>query len=183
MQKVYLLLGGNTGDKLSNLHKALLLIEKQVGKIISKSPVYETAPWGFETRYSKSGNGNMFLNQAVCVETSKSPGEVLSQILKIEFTMGRNRAGDQRNVGAGGESRVFKERIIDVDILLYNDIVVENDNLIIPHPYLHLRRFVLVPLTEIAADVIHPKLHKTIKALREECEDELGVRSMMGDRR
>ena len=154
----YLLLGGNLGHRLNNLNKTLLLIEKYIGRIISRSAVYETAPWGFEC-------DKMFLNQLVSVETRESPRELLSEILKIELIMGRNRKANQ-----------WGDRIIDIDILFYDEVVLNENGLKIPHPYLHQRRFALIPLTEIADKFIHPKFKKTIKVLLEECMDDLEVK-------
>lgn len=157
MHNAYLLLGGNLGDRLNNLNKALLLIEKHIGRIISRSSVYETAPWGFECE-------NMFLNQLVCVETRESPQELFSEILKIEMMMGRKRKASQ-----------WGDRIIDVDILFYDEVVLNEDGLKIPHPYLHERRFALIPLTEITNNMVHPGLNKTMGQLLEECTDDLEV--------
>ena len=158
IHNTYLLLGGNLGHRLNNLNKTLSLIEKYIGRIISRSSVYETAPWGFEC-------AKMFLNQLVCVETRESPRELLSYILKIETMMGRKRKANQ-----------WGDRIIDIDILFYDEVVLNEDDLKIPHTHLHQRRFALVPLAEISTNMVHPGLNKTMGQLLEECTDNLEVK-------
>ena len=149
MSKVYLGLGTNLGNKEENLHAAVQLIEKQIGKVISLSAFYATAPWGFHS-------DNTFLNAAACVETSLSPMEVLTSTQQIERDMGRTKKS------AGG---VYSDRLIDIDILLYDDLCMSLPNLVVPHPLMHQRDFVMRTLAEIAPDLMHPTLHKTIKEL------------------
>ena len=153
---MFLLLGSNLGDRKKNLTVARNEIELAVGPIIKTSSLYQTAAWG------KTDQPD-FLNQAIEVETSLSPEEALLQILKMEISLGRRR------------KEKWGERIIDIDILLYGDIVTNSPQLTIPHPRLPNRRFALVPLTEIAADVVHPELQKTIRELLEVCPDKLEV--------
>ena len=154
--KVYLLLGSNMGDRLFFLASARKYIAQRVGHIAKISAIYETAAWGKE-------NQAAFLNQVVLVEIEEEATKVLALVLAIEQEIGRKRL------------EKWGERIIDIDILLYNDAIIETENLIVPHPYLHLRRFTLLPLAEIAADVVHSKLQKTIEELLNECEDKLNV--------
>jgi 2-amino-4-hydroxy-6-hydroxymethyldihydropteridine diphosphokinase len=156
MNIAYLLLGSNLGDKGVNLTTALKLIEKSAGKIVSKSLVYETAPWGIEDQED-------FLNQAICLETQLSARELLKNILLIEERLGRIR------------TKKWEARLIDIDILFFNSDVIRTKNLTIPHPFLHQRKFVLVPLCQIEEAYIHPVLKKTVKELLSDCDQHLPV--------
>jgi 2-amino-4-hydroxy-6-hydroxymethyldihydropteridine diphosphokinase len=153
MNTVYLGIGTNLGDRLSNLAKAVALVEEHIGPVKHASSVYETEPWGFQSE-------NYFLNMVIEVETSLRPSGLLGRILMIESFLGRIREGKE-----------YKSRIIDIDILLYNKRVIKTKVLVIPHPVMHERRFVLIPLSEIAEDMIHPVLGKSIRELLEECPD------------
>lgn len=159
--KVYLLLGSNMGNRLSFLEQARKYIAKKLGEITKTSAIYETAAWGKE-------NQAAFLNQVVVVESEEEAAKVLQLILVIEQEIGRKRL------------EKWGERIIDIDILLYNDAIIETENLVVPHPYLHLRRFTLLPLAELAADMVHSKLGKSIGELLAECDDVLEVRVFEG---
>ena len=159
MNRTYLLIGGNVGDRHSNLEQAAKLIETQAGKILERSALYETAAWGKEDQPA-------FLNQVLHVETGLEPQELLQAVLKAEQEMGRTR------------QEKFGPRTIDIDILLFNDVVLESNELTVPHPQLHLRRFALMPLAEIAASQLHPKLKKSIDELLLECPDKLSVKKL-----
>lgn len=138
MAKVFLGLGTNLGDKKNNLLTAVNNIEEKIGKVTSLSSFYETEPWGFESE-------NSFLNAALCVETSLEPMAILRIIKDIEIEMGRT----QKSV-----NRMYSDRIIDIDILLYDDLTMETDELTIPHPLMKERDFVMKPLMEIADDTV-----------------------------
>jgi 2-amino-4-hydroxy-6-hydroxymethyldihydropteridine diphosphokinase len=156
MNKAYLLTGSNIGDRQLALTKAREAIEYNCGKIIRVSSVYETAAWGNE-------NQAAFLNQALEIETDLSAEKLLKNILQCEEMLGRKREVQ------------YGPRIIDIDILFFEDEVIQLDGLKIPHPRMQYRRFVLVPLNEIAGEFIHPVFHKSVSELLGECTDPLSV--------
>jgi 2-amino-4-hydroxy-6-hydroxymethyldihydropteridine diphosphokinase len=149
----FLGLGSNLGDRLDYLNSAVGLIEKKIGMISSRSKVYETEPWGFKSE-------NYFLNMVVKVHTGLKPFDLLKKIRKIEDQLGRFR-----------DNKQYISRTIDIDILLYSNIVLDKPELIIPHALLQDRRFVLVPLCDVAPKMIHPVLSKTFTDLLLECDD------------
>ncbi len=157
MHSAFLLLGTNLGDKPANLRKAREVISKRIGNVLKSSSVYETAPWGMESMES-------FLNQVIEVETGLGPLELMKALLEAERGLGRERVSGK-----------VTERIIDLDILFYDDLILEGPDLVIPHPRLHLRRFTMVPLAEIAPLLKHPVLGKKAGTLLAECEDKLAV--------
>lgn len=152
LHKIFLGLGSNLGNREENLLTVQKLVEEKVGKVISKSSIYETAAWGITEQ-------NAFLNQVLEVETSFSPSAVLHLVLKIEKDMGRIR------------EIKWGERSIDIDVLYYNNEIISTENLAIPHPFIQERKFVLVPLCEIAPAYIHPKLKQPNLELLEKCQD------------
>jgi 2-amino-4-hydroxy-6-hydroxymethyldihydropteridine diphosphokinase len=152
----YLLTGTNMGNREDNLNQAKALIEKHIGSVKETSRLYETQAWG------KTNQPNFF-NQALAVETPQYPQEVLKNILKIEALMGRVR------------TEKWEERVIDIDILLFNEDIVDEDNLRIPHPHLHERNFALVPLMDVAGEVMHPIINLPIEEVYFECLDTLDV--------
>ena len=156
MNKAYLLLGGNIGDRLTNLEKAKELLEKQIGKIIKHSSVYETASWG-------NNDQPDFLNQVLLFETKLTAEQIMEQILFIENKMGRVRS--EKNAS----------RAIDIDILFFNEDIIQTKNIIIPHPQIQNRNFVLYPLNELSPQLQHPVLKKTINELLLQCNDALAV--------
>lgn len=129
----YLSLGTNLGDKRKNIAEAIKNIGELVGDVVRQSALYETEPWGFRS-------DNRFVNAAVCVDTQLSPRRLLEVTQRIEREMGRTLKSD------GGE---YHDRIIDIDILLYGDLYIDEPDLKIPHPLMHERDFVMTPLNEI----------------------------------
>jgi 2-amino-4-hydroxy-6-hydroxymethyldihydropteridine diphosphokinase len=156
MVTAYLLTGSNLGERVAFLHKANLLIEQICGKIVQQSAIYETAPWGYKEQPA-------FLNQVIAIKTNLSAEMLMSSLLKIEETIGRIRT-----IKLG-------PRIIDLDILMYDQVITESPYLQLPHPALHLRKFALIPFAEIAPDLLHPVFNKTISALLNECPDDSNV--------
>ena len=157
MNKSYLLIGGNTGNRAGFLREAAGLINALAGNITRSSAVYETAAWGKTDQAA-------FLNQALELQTALEAVPLMQTLLKIEEQMGRKRA------------EKYGPRVIDIDMLLYNDDIVNTMLLTVPHPELANRRFALVPLNEIAGVYVHPLLKKTIGQLLLECPDPLPVK-------
>jgi 2-amino-4-hydroxy-6-hydroxymethyldihydropteridine diphosphokinase len=159
--KCYLLLGSNQGNRVDTLDKALREIRRKIGPVEKYSSLYETEAWGFESE-------NAFLNRVAVVSTALTALEVLKTVLEIETGLGR-----VRHVSDG-----YVSRIIDIDILFFDNEIIDLPELKIPHPKLHLRMFTLVPLTEICPEKVHPVLGKTVSELRAGCKDELSVRKI-----
>ena len=159
MEDIYLITGGNEGNPAGNLQLATSLIDKKAGRIMKSSSLYETAAWG------KTEQPN-FLNQVLLIHTHLEPLDLLKSILAVENSMGRIR------------KEKYGPRTIDIDILLYGDRILNDEELQIPHPRMQERRFVLEPLNEIAPDLIHPVLQKTIGRLLIECSDLLEVKKL-----
>ena len=156
MNITFLQTGTNLGDRLINLEQANDSIEKRVGKIVATSSVYETEAWGVTDQ-------PLFLNQVLKVETRLTAQEVLEIVLNIELEMGRIRI------------QKWAERLIDIDVLFYNNEIINEENLIVPHPRIQERNFVLKPLIEIVSSLVHPIFNKTMAALLETSKDELKV--------
>ena len=155
MSIAYLCLGSNSGNRLQFIEQAISLINLAENiKIIRSTALYETEPWGVKKQ-------NWFLNIIVEIKTDLSPQDLLLKCMSIEKTLGRNRDKEQR----------WGERTIDIDIIFYNKDVVNTDMLTIPHPRMHQRAFVLVPLLELIPDFIHPVLNKTISDLYDELDN------------
>ena len=137
----YLALGTNLGDRHFHLQEARSLIAEKIGSFSAVSSIYETEPWGFESE-------NKFLNQVVAVKTDLNPFEILSRTQEIEQQIGRKEK----------TGRSYQDRLIDIDLILYGDMILNTEKLQLPHPLFHKRRFVLEPLNEIAPDLVHPVL-------------------------
>ena len=154
MEKSYLILGGNIGDRLDYLRLGVEWLQKDAGNVTAMSAVYESEPWGFDDPCP-------FLNQVVMIETELDPHILLKTALRIEQTLGRLRS----------HSRRYQPRTMDIDILLYGKYIINTRELTIPHPRMTERMFVLQPLAELAPDMEHPVLHQTICYLKEICTD------------
>lgn len=150
MHDLYLGLGSNLYNKEENIHKAVKLINRRIGTVQSLSSFYKTDPWGFESE-------NKFINACTHIKTVLKPRECLKEIKNIEDAMGRIKT----------LKNAYEDRIIDIDILLYDSVILKENDLIIPHPLLAKRLFVLNPLSEIAGNVIHPEKGKSINELKE----------------
>ncbi len=159
---VYILLGSNQGNLAQQLDNACLAIENQIGSIENKSSFYQTAAWGNTQQAA-------FLNQVISVRTNLAPNETLEKLLGIETQMGRQRI------------EKWEPRIIDLDILFYDNIILKEAQLIIPHPYIQDRRFTLIPLVEMAPQMVHPLLQLSMEKLLEICPDPLMVEKMGGN--
>lgn len=149
MALVYFGLGTNLGDKEKYLNEAIVQIELELGKILRVSSFYQTKAWGFDSE-------NEFLNAVVLVNTQLSPLDLLNLTQQIEKNMGR-----KQKTGSN-----YSDRVIDIDILFYDLQIITQKRLTIPHPLLHLRDFVLYPLAEIAPDLVHPVLNKSIADIK-----------------
>ncbi|MNK04678.1 Bifunctional folate synthesis protein [compost metagenome] len=159
-RNAYLLLGTNLGDRAKNLNTAIAFIEEEIGAIFAKSSVYETAAWG---KTDQPG----FLNQAVGLRSGLEPLPLLKLLLAIEQKMGRVRL------------ERWGERLIDIDIIFYGEaIILDSSDLILPHPEMHKRRFVLEPLNEIAENFIHPIFKEKVSSILSNLSDELTVEKL-----
>lgn len=156
MAEVYLLLGSNVGNRAENLAKAINLTGQRCGEVFIQSTLYETAAWGNTEQQS-------FYNQAIGINTDLSAENLLIAVKEIEKEVGRI------------ETIHWGPRVIDIDIILYGHEVVDLPQLKVPHPYMHQRRFTLMPLAEIASEALHPIFNKTVSKLLGECEDESEV--------
>jgi 2-amino-4-hydroxy-6-hydroxymethyldihydropteridine diphosphokinase len=174
MQDVYLSLGSNRGNRENNLLQACRKISRKIGDIIRVSSIYETEPWGFT-------DDILFYNQALLVTTMLTPDELIDEIQQIE-----SEAGRIREVPAGCSdssacpTNKYSSRPLDIDILFYGGMVLFTEKLMIPHPLMHDRRFALIPLNEIAPDMIHPVFRKSVADLLLSCNDTSKVNKIGG---
>jgi len=154
MNEVYLCLGGNLGNCFETFKQVCEHIKQIVGSVSKQSSLYQSQAWGMD-------NAPDFFNQVIKVETTLSAEELLLILLEIEKKLGRTRT----------ETTTYQSRLIDIDILFFNKKIIETDTLHVPHPRLHLRKFVLEPLNEITSNFIHPLLNKTMAELLYDCPD------------
>ncbi|MCR4816115.1 MAG: 2-amino-4-hydroxy-6-hydroxymethyldihydropteridine diphosphokinase [Bacteroidales bacterium] len=170
---VVLLIGSNQGDRVSLLMHAVMEIANRIGTVSLVSSMYETEPWGFDAEQN-------FLNQAVVVDTDLNAFDVLRKALEIEKELGRVRPTEDvatfSVLSTPLHVKEYKSRPIDIDLIFFNSEIVDAPDLQLPHPRMHMRRFVLEPLAQIIPDFKHPKLRKTIRQLLEECTDKGDVR-------
>lgn len=148
---IYLSLGSNLGDRMQNLRQARKLIEEQAGELLEGSKIYQSEAWG----YSSS---NEFYNGCLSVLSHLEPFALLETLMEIETSMGRIRKGGE-----------YSDRLIDIDLLFYGDTILEQARLTLPHPAIANRRFVLLPLTDIAAELVHPVSGLTIQEMLQKC--------------
>ena len=160
MERCYILFGSNMGDKDAIFAQASLLINNRCGRVAQVSAAYESEPWGFEAE-------EWFLNRVIVVETELAPDDLLQQLLDIERELGRVRHP---------EALGYTSRTADLDLLYYGDCIINTERLTVPHPRLHLRRFALVPMCEVAPEWVHPVLGMTQEELLQQCPDDSIVR-------
>jgi len=160
MSEIYLAIGSNLGDRMVALESALSEISAKVGTLVKASSIYETQAWGYR--------GKPYLNQVLIVRSDLAPHDLLDGVLEIELGMGRqNRSG------------IYEDRFIDIDILFYDDLVMISHDLVIPHPHLHERKFVLLPLVEIAPELIHPSVKLPVNELLENLKDPSPIEAVL----
>lgn len=160
LHRVYLCLGTNLGDRSANLEQAIERIKESCGAVCGQSSVWASSAWGYQSE-------NEFYNQCLEIETRYAAHELIDKLLCIENEMGRIR-----------DSISYKDRLMDIDILFFDDLVVQSKKLILPHPRIAERRFVLAPMKELAPDYIHPVIERSISVLLEECRDKGVVMKM-----
>jgi 2-amino-4-hydroxy-6-hydroxymethyldihydropteridine diphosphokinase len=158
MAIAYLMLGSNLGDKLSNLQMATKALEVELGTILRSSAIFESEPWGFI-------HPEHFYNQLLIVQTYYKAEVVMEKIIKIEEGMGRIR-----------ENKEYQARTIDIDIIFYNNQIIQTENLTVPHPKIAERRFVLLPFLKIDSTLVHPLTGLTIWEMYRDCRDNLEVK-------
>ncbi len=163
MSPLYLLIGGNQGNRQQIISNATDLIQQHIGSVLASSHIYETEPWG----NFQDPDTQPFLNIALLVNTNLTPLQALSAALLIEKELGRQRIG----LPSSSNLRTYSSRPIDIDLIFFGNLVINTPTLTLPHPRMHLRHFVLKPLCDIAPNYIHPLLNKTLSTLLSECPD------------
>jgi 2-amino-4-hydroxy-6-hydroxymethyldihydropteridine diphosphokinase len=157
---IYLCIGGNLGNREENLEETRDFIMFNIGDILAESPIYQSPAWGME-------GAPDFLNQVLHVESTLTLTQLMDEIAELEEFYGRERSAEG-----------YKSREMDVDVLFYNDEIVEEEGITVPHPRMHMRRFVLKPLSDIAGEFMHPVLKKTVTQLLAACEDTAEVKAV-----
>ncbi|MDR1181957.1 MAG: 2-amino-4-hydroxy-6-hydroxymethyldihydropteridine diphosphokinase [Bacteroidales bacterium] len=155
MHKVYLLAGGNLNNTLLKYEQLSFLLQSKTGKIIAQSQYYESPPWGFSSLYP-------FINKAICMETTLNPVSLMKETQLIEHLLGRKEK----------KTTNYEDRTMDIDIIFYDNLLINTKDLQIPHPKMHLRNFVLTPMNELCPFFVHPSLKKNITTLKQECPDQ-----------
>ena len=163
---IYLSLGSNLGNRKDQLSGARELIGNYVGRVVKQSRLFESPPWGYESK-------NRYINCCLAVETGLDAFRVMEELLSVEHTLGRPVRGDMH---ASSPEHKYADRLIDIDLLLYGDLVMDHPGLKVPHPRMGERKFVLLPLAEIAPDVIHPLKKMTVLEMLDRCPDPSKVR-------
>lgn len=153
---VYLSIGSNLGNRLSNIEKSFKLITEKIGEIVISAPIYENPPIGFETN-------DLFLNTCIGIKTTLSPFEILYKTQEIEVELGRTNKNTTQS---------YSSRIIDLDIIFYDNLTIENENLTIPHKQFRKRKFVLTPLNNICPNYIDPISKLSVNHLHSICQDD-----------
>lgn len=163
MAIVTLVTGGNLGNRYDSLSQAKDKVDKVIGDVLASSSYYESEPWGFDSELP-------FINQALIVSTKLTPYEVLDALKRIELEIGRTSKTSEGN---------YTDRVVDIDIIFYDKLVLfDSPELLIPHPHMHKRRFVLEPINEIASKLVHPTKRVTVEALLHACVDTNKVKSL-----
>ncbi|MFN0032062.1 MAG: 2-amino-4-hydroxy-6-hydroxymethyldihydropteridine diphosphokinase [Flavobacteriales bacterium] len=157
MHKAYLCTGSNLGDSRSTLEEVISFIHFNMGDVLAQSAVYRSPAWGMV-------NAPDFYNQVIVISTELTPAQLIQEISELEEFFGRERTPG-----------IVDSRTLDVDLLLYDDLHHVAECIEVPHPRLHLRRFVLIPLAEVAAEILHPTLKKTVRELLTACVDQATV--------
>lgn len=161
-ETVFILVGSNVGECESLMNQAIERMNGICGRVVAKSPVYESEPWGFESE-------NWFLNQVVKMETQFGPDELMKRLLAIELELGRDRVTPHEG---------YVSRPMDLDILYFGNQIIETEYVTAPHPRLHLRRFTLMPLCDLCPEMLHPRLKMTNAELLQVCCDNGAVKKL-----
>lgn len=163
MAEVILITGGNQGRVEEALARAEEVVGRRIGEVVAHSSLHRSKAWGFTSESD-------FLNQVLVVESPLQPQELIVEVLNAEREVGRNRTAEAEEKNTTGER--YASRVVDIDVLFYDDMVLESPALVVPHPRLHQREFVLRPLAEVMPNKLHPVFNKTVRTLLEELDRE-----------